>query len=325
MKKKSKIKKAERLELSILLEKGYGVRDIARALKRSPGTISEEIKRNSSGGVYDPHKAQQKVYLRRSNAKKDWKKIEKDGRLRNYITDKLKEGWNPDEISGRMKHEKQPFYASKTAIYEWLRSSRGAYYCKYLYSKRYYVKRRVGKKEQRVMIPNRVAIQERTAGAYNRSRYGHWETDAVVSGKRGSGSLSVSKERKSRLVKIKKCESMSSTEHILAHKEVAETHRMLSVAFDNGIENKHHEQLNARGVRTYFCDPYSSWQKGAVENANKLIRRYVPKGANISRLSVEYVQKVEDRLNNKPRKILGYRTSLEIAADAGIILSKCSD
>ena len=319
MKKREKIKKSERLEISILLNKGYSHRSIAKVLNRSNGSISREIRVNSVSGIYDPHKAETKISWRRTHIKKDWKKIDQNKKLRVYITNKLKLGWNPKEISGRMRLDNEPFYASKSAIYEWLRSARGVWWCRYLYSKRYYKKKKKINKVQRVMIPNRVGIQERNVGADNRSRYGHWEADAIVSGKRGSGALSVSQERKSKLVDITHCVSMSPKEHVVAHKSIISKYKILTMTFDNGIENKHHEQLRVRDVCTYFCDPYSSWQKGGVENVNKMIRRYIPKGSNISRLPVEYIQYIQDRLNNKPRAILGYKTPFEVATKAGII------
>jgi len=113
MKKKEKLKKIERLEIKILLDKKYSQRKIAKALNRSPNTISYEIRINSVGGVYDPHKAQTKISWRRTHIRRGWKKIDQDKRLRNYITSKLKLHWNPDEISGRMKKDDEPFYVSR--------------------------------------------------------------------------------------------------------------------------------------------------------------------------------------------------------------------
>ena len=97
-------------------------------------------------------------------SKFQWKKIEEHNDMRIYIINGLKNHQNPDEISGRMKKEKQPFYASKTSVYEWLRSYRGQYYCRYLYSQRYAVKRRGKNKTARVMIPERVSIDRRFWG-----------------------------------------------------------------------------------------------------------------------------------------------------------------
>ncbi|MEI8175070.1 MAG: IS30 family transposase [bacterium] len=316
MRKAKKIKKAERDEIFILLEKAYSIRSIARALGRSPNTVSYEIKNNSTDGKYDPRKADKKARVSLRNRRFQWRKINKDKELKKYIMQGLKDHWNPDEISGRMKEEKKPFYTSKTAIYEWLRTARGNKYCKYLYSERYYKKKRV-KKTERVMIPDRVSIDMRSLGAENRSRYGHFEKDAVCSGKNGKGSLAVMQERKSRYVDAKKVSGFSGKLHNEAIMEMKKNKKILSLTYDNGIENRYHKKL---GIPSYFCDPYSSWQKGGVENANKMIRRYIPKKTNLSKISQEYLDEIILKINNKPRKILGYRSSLEVARASGVLL-----
>ena len=142
MTNKGKLKRAERLEISILLKKDYSFREIGQALGRSHNTIAYEAKSNSTNGEYDPIKANAKARLRKRMSKFQWKKIEENKELKKRIIIGLKKHWNPDEISGRMRKEKQPFYASKTAIYEWLRSNRGQYYCQYLYSQRYRKKKK---------------------------------------------------------------------------------------------------------------------------------------------------------------------------------------
>ena len=228
----------------------------------------------------------------------------------------LKDHWNPDEISGRMKEEKKSFYTSKTAIYEWLRTARGNKYCQYLYSERYYKKKRI-KKTERVMIPDRVSIDMRSMGALNRSRYGHWEKDAVCSGKKGKGTLAVMQERKSRYIDAKKVSGFSPKLHNEAIMKMKKDKKILSLTYDNGIENKWHKKLK---IPSYFCDPYSSWQKGGVENANKMIRRYLPKKTNLAKISQEYLDEIILKINNKPRKILGYRSSLEVARASGVLL-----
>ena len=194
MKKKGKLKKIERLEIKVLLDKKYSQRSIAKVLDRSPNTVSYEIRVNSVNGVYDPYKAQTKISWRRTHVKRDWKKIDQNKKLRTYIISKLQLHWNPDEISGRMKKDNEPFYASKTAIYEWLHSPRGQYWCTYLYTQRCYKKKRA-KKISRTMISNRVSYEVRPLGASNRTRYGHHESDSVVSGKNGTGGISVLQER----------------------------------------------------------------------------------------------------------------------------------
>src|SRR3989338_6203263 len=316
MKKAKKIKKAERDEIFILLEKEYSIRSIGKALGRSPNTVSYEIKNNSTNGKYDPKKADKKARVSLRNRRFQWRKINQDKELKKYIVAGLKDHWNPDEISGKMKKEKKPFYTSKTAIYEWLRTARGNKYCQHLYSERYYKKKRV-KKTERVMILDRVSIDMRSLGALNRSRYGHLEKDAVCSGKGGSGALAVMQERKSRYINAEKVSGFSQQKHNVAIMEMKKDKKILSLTYDNGIENRYHQKL---GIPSYFCDPYSSWQKGGVENANKMIRRYIPKKTDISKISQEYIDEIVLKINNKPRKILGYRSSLEVARASGVLL-----
>lgn len=317
MKNKEKLKRAERLEIAILLKKDYSFREIGEALCRSPNTVAYEIKNNSVNGIYDPIKANAKARLRKRMSKFQWMKIEENKDLKKYITDGLEQGWNPDEISGRMKEEKQPFYASKTAIYEWLRSNRGQYWCGYLYSRRCYKKKREENKTTRTMIPERTSLDNRFLGANNRTRFGHWEKDAIVSRRRNTSSLAVAQERKSRLIIARMTKTMSPVEHTETTKTMFNGLMVKSVSFDNGIENKNHKEL---GLPTFFCDPYSSWQKGGVENANKMIRRYIPKGTNLSEVSQDYLDHIVSIINNKPRKILGYKTALEVARQGGVLL-----
>jgi len=100
--------------------------------------------------------------------------------------------------------------------------------------------------------------------------------------------------------------------------EMKKDKKILLLTYDNGIENKYHQKLE---IPSYFCDPYSSWQKGGVENANKMIRRYIPKKTNLAKISQEYIDEIVSKINNKPRKILGYRSSLEVARTAGVLLN----
>jgi len=315
MNTKGDLTRAERLEIGILLGKRYSHRAIGLALGRGHNTVSYEIQKNSVLGRYDPLKADAKARVRKHYRKLEWSKIEANQTLQRFVVRKLQRHWNPDEIAGHLKRTKEESYVSKTAIYEWLRTSRGERYCKLLYSKRKRVKKQKPK-AKRAVIPNRVGISLRSAGATNRSRGGHWERDTVV-GRRGtSGGLATAQERKSRLVAACKVESMRPAEHLRADQKMFAEVKTLSVSRDNGIENREHEAL---GIPSFFCDPYSSWQKGGIENANKMIRRYFPKGTNFSEVSQEEVDDIVQMINEKPRKILGYRSSLAEAMRLGII------
>ncbi len=317
MAKKQKLRLVDRLEIKILLEKKYSLRAIARSMGRSPNTISYEVEVNGGMKGYNPQNADIYARTRKKDTRREWSKIEHTIEMKTYIIECLEKHWNPDEISGRMKKEKKPWYASKTAIYDWLQSVYGQQYCIHLYSGRYHKKKRI-KKTERVMIQERVGIEERSRGADNRTRYGHWEDDTIVSRKGCNGGLSTGSERKSRLVMATKVTSMSTIEHMSAMQKQICMYKTLSITFDNGIENKQHKTL---GIPTFFCKPYASWQKGGVENANKMIRRYFPKGTNFRTISQKKVDGAVALINNKPRKILGYKTALEVASACGIIKS----
>lgn len=318
MAKKPKLSRVERLEIKVLLDKGYSLREIAKSMGRGHNTISYEIKANGGMSGYDPINANIYAQTRKKDTRREWSKIEHNADLKTYIIECLEKHWNPDEISGRMKKERKAWYISKTAIYDWLRSVYGQQYCKYLYSERCYRKKRVSKTEK-VMIPNRIGIEKRFCGASKRTRYGHWEYDTIVSRKGCSGGLSVGTERKTRLVLASKVKSMSTFEHMESIRNQTEKYKTLSITFDNGLENKAHQSL---GIPTFFCEAYSSWQKGSVENANKILRRYFPKGTNFRLINQRSVDYAVSLINNKPRKILGYRTALEVARACGIIKSE---
>lgn len=317
MNKRKDLSRAERLEIKILLGKSYSLRSIAQALGRSPNTISYEIRENSTLGVYDPVKAEAKARLRKRMRKLEWSKIETSPTLKQLVVAKLGEHWNPDEIAGWLKRTGEP-YVSKTAIYEWLRTARGERYCIQLYSQRKRVKKRKTK-AKRVLIPNRIDISRREVGANNRSRYGHWEADTVLGCRGTLGGLKTAVERKSRLVLVQKVTSMRPAEHVCVERVMFEHLRIKSITRDNGLENRDHEQL---GVPSFFCQPYASWQKGSIENANKMLRRYFPKGTDFRKVTQTQIDQAMCLINGKPRRILGYRSAWEVARDAGIIKSE---
>lgn len=315
MRKAKDLSRAERCEIGILKHRGYSLRSIARALGRSPNTVSYEIAENSTRGRYDPLKADVKARLRKRMRRLEWRKIEQFPDLKRHLVEKLAAHWNPDEIAGDLRARNLPWYVSKTALYEWLRTSRGERYCVHLYSQRKRVKKRKPQ-ASKIVIPHRVDIARRCAGASHRTRFKHFERDTIV-GKRGTpGGLAVAYERKARLLVAAKVGSMRPEEHAEVDRELFGALHVLSITRDNGFENRNHEHLD---VPSFFCRPYASWQKGGVENANKMLRRYFPKGTDFRNVSQGEVDRAVFLINNKPRKILGYRSALEVALKAGII------
>jgi IS30 family transposase len=327
MKKASKITDAERSEIDILHIKGYSARAIARVLGRSPNSIASELKRNSyTDGRYIAVRAKQKAYVRRKYAKYQGKKIQEDNELRSFIVLKLSEHWNPDEIAGYLKdNPKLGFYASKTAIYEWLRSAWGQQYCTLLYCRRYNTKPRKKNKTGRVMIPNRTSIAERPLAAQDRTEPGHCEYDSVVSSKRSgsTAALAVLTERSSRLVRAQLVPNLKPEPYAKVITNLAHGLNTRTMTTDNGIENRAHQAVTKKtGAPVFFTDPYSSWQKGGVENANKMLRRYFPKGTDFATVAQTDVIYALTRINNKPRRILGYKSSLQVAREKGLILEE---
>jgi IS30 family transposase len=321
----------ERDRLQAMLDCGHKQKKIAEVLNKDPGSISREIKRNrkrrhKNGRTYYGHYratiAGNKSYVRRKYSKYQGKKINENDELKKYIISGLEQFWNPDEISGEMKTKHLSFYASKTAIYEWLYSEWGQRYCRYLPSKQYAPKKRREKpKIKKQIIPNRTGIEMRPMEINDNSVYGHCEADTIVSGKKtgSKAALTVVRQRKGQYLGLRKIPSMKPKVFKKSILDIKKTQIALSFTMDNGLENREHEQF---GVPTYFCDAYSSWQKGRVENINRMIRRFFPKGCDINDYSDEYVRMVEDILNNKPRKSLGYKTPREIMLENNLLIKK---
>lgn len=307
----SHIKKAERLEIAILLNKRYGLREIAKVLGRSPGGISQEIKTNSVKGKYDPQKANLKAWTKRKYSKYQGMKIVRDKRLRDYVEDNIKDDLSPDEIAGRLrKVDTHIKYVSHESIYKFVHSSYGGYHLekhlRHQKKKKHYTK--VTQLTDRVFIDDRPSIIE------EKQRFYDWEGDFIVSGRDGTGVLLTLYERKSQLGIIRKIESRSTNIINNVFREITggEIH-FNSLTLDNDIAFRKHPILSKIiGAPIYFCHPYHSWEKGGVENFNKLIRQYIPKSSDISKFSEEYIQEVETKLNNRPRKNLDYKTPLEV-------------
>lgn len=348
-KRYDQLDQSKRDRIKILLDNDESYRTIGDVLGVLHTTISREVERNSYGDdgrtpvekrlTYDPTAAQHKADTRRRNASYEGKKVETNAPLLTYVVASLEKKWNPDEIAGHMKKHRKcssevcqipdsgagcsggSIYASKTTIYEWLRSSYGQLYCTLLYSKRYRKKPRREKKTKREMIPERTSIHDRPEAVNDRSQPGHWEKDAVVSGKRSgnSSALSVDQERMSRYGHATVVSSMKPGEHVLTAIALNEKAVVHSITYDNGIENKDHTKLKELGIDTYFADPYSSAQKASVENLNKMIRGYYPKGTNFATVKQTELNMVIRIINNKPRKILGYTSALQVAQEKGIL------
>lgn len=324
------IKKEERNEISILLKKGYSYADIGKAIGRDKSTISREVSKNrrkvrtpggTKDGPYEARVAEHKAYVRRKYANYQGRKIWLNKPLLKYIKNGLRKGWSPDVISGRMKRDGQPFYASKTAIYDFIYSSYGQNLYKYLPSKRHTKRKRKEKKTKRELIPNRVGIEHRPLTVND--EYGHYEGDTIVSGKKhhSKTAISVVYARKAKYVEAKKINSLKPKENAQAMEEIfGKLNNPKTCTLDNGIENTKHEDLQKTvGIDIYFCDPFSAWQKPGIENVNKLLRRDIKKGSDINDYSDKYIENICKKLNNTPRKSLEYKTPKEVMLENNLL------
>ncbi len=321
---------AERSEIQILKNKGYSLRKIAEVLGRSPNTISREIKVNSVAGEYVAVKAKAKARVSRRSRRYQWQKIEHNRGLREFIAEKLAppHSWSPKAIAGHLKHHQSTLaYVSAPQIYAWLRSSRGQAYCPYLLCERYRVKKQQKNKTDRVMIPDRTSITERPLSALDRAEPGHCEYDSVVSSRRSGSTyaLAVLQERATRLVRAKLVPNLKPASYAITITALTDGLTMRTMTTDNGIENKHHQDITKKtGVPVFFTDPYASWQKGGVEHANKMLRRYFPKGTNFATVTQDEVDTALWTINNKPRQSLGYKSAIQCAVEKGLLLEAVS-
>ena len=304
----------ERVKIEAYIGEGLSKRNIAEKLDRSPRAIRKEIARNSVRGRYTALKAQVKSYQRRWRVQKDVLKIAVNSVLRKYVEPHLKQYSSPESISGRLKYvDRHLPYVGKDAVYAYVSSVHGRSLEQYLWWK--------GKKYKqsipREMIANRTMIDERPKSIDARRYYGDWEGDFIVSGKNGSGALLVLVERKSRYVIIWKLpdRKITTVNAVLKLTFGGGQLIMRSFTIDNDISFRMHEEMSEIiGAPVFFCHPYHSWEKGAVEKMNQLIRRFVPKRSDISKVSEDTIRWIEGILNNKPLECLQFKTPAEMFA-----------
>jgi len=294
------------------------IRAIAKYMGRHPSTISREIKRNKDPYWYHPIHAHGKAINRRKNAKV--RIIDSNINLREHITQELRDKKSPDVISGRLKltHKNNAkMQISHESIYLWIyeQATKGNNIYTYLargIKKRH---RRLNKNRSRIHIPDRISIHLRHQSIENRRVIGHWEGDTIT-GKGHQGYIATLVERKSFFLAaglmIDKRPETCNRAILEAYGDV-DNKSVKTITFDNGSEFYLHKDLQeALECSVYFADPYSAWQRGINEHTNGLIRKYFPKNMNFKNLTQNDVDEVVCKLNNMPRKSLGYRTPYEV-------------
>lgn len=311
----------EREQIESWLRLGRKKKWMADKLGRDYSIIKREIKRNS--GAHLPYVAiDAQHFADRRKKKTNKRKLEKwqNAKLAEYVKQQLDDGWSPEEVAGRLKkhpplevQECKDKAVSYESIYNWIYEGDGKFggLYKKLRRKQKVRKRRFARKKQaKTIIKEKVSIHQRPEIVAERKRIGDWETDSVIFS--GKSILSVQVERKMKLCRLHKCENKSAIRSEEALRDSIESlpgNFWLTITRDNGSENALHHETE---VPSYFCDTYSSWQKGGVENLNGLIREYFPKKSNLDNIVESYVYEIQEKLNNRARKALNYLTPNEV-------------
>lgn len=314
----------DRYVISHLKVAGFSLREIARRINRHHTTVSRELKRNRQykGAVYWYYWTQSIAEERRYRARHY--RRQKNTRLVRYVEDKLRRQWSPDEIAQRIRidyPDNREMRISHETIYRWIYLDASVDGKLYLNLRRRRKRRRRQKRygSGRRFLVGRKNIAERPGLVEGRQRFGDWEGD-TVEGKKSTGCLATLVERKSRYLLAAKLENKKAAtltdQGIKAFGPVPRKMRH-TLTVDNGSEFAQFKKFEKKtGLKIYFADPYSAWQRGANENTNGLLRQYFPKGSSFKKVTDADVVTAVKRLNNRPRKCLNYRTPHEVFWEA---------
>ncbi len=306
----AQLTREQRYQIYALMKAGHNQTRIAILVGCHKSTISRELRRNCGQKGYRPYQADELAFDRQCDAYRariagqTWQQVE---RL-------LCLDWSPEQIAGRLKLEKQPTVSHECIyLHVYADKRRGGTLHRHLRSQKKQRKRYSGY-IRRGQIPNRTSIEQRPQIVASKRRYGDWEADTIIGARHQGGILSLV-ERKSKLTRLHKIESKGA-------REVKDTSiallgplvdRVHTITVDNGKEFCQHEQITAAlHAPIYFAHPYASWERGLNENTNGLVRQYFPKKHDFARITNAEVGRVEDLLNDRPRKTLGYRTPNEV-------------
>lgn len=314
------IRQSDREMIDRMRFSGASLRRISAETGFAVSTISRELSRNSqTNGQYRASDAEAQSRDRRRQSKARLVRWYNHPKLYEYVTSKLQQDWSPEQISGRLPidhPDDATMRVSHESIYAWIRlqTALGQTWAGHL---RFGGRRRkrYGSKDLRGQIRNRTSITERPAEANDRSECGHWECD-TMEGSGKSGYFVTMTDRRSRLASLRVVRTKSAevvrkamTNGLKRHCG----HPVRTITTDNGKEFAEHEQLGASlNAKTYFANPYSSWERGSNENMNGLVRQYFPKGTDFKTITPAALAHTERKLNNRPRKCLAFKTPIEV-------------
>lgn len=308
MKKYRQLTLRQRYQIWTGLRLGLRQKEIALEVGVHKSSISRELKRNASAGGYRPQAAECKAYERRKEKARQripewaWPQIEGD----------IRESWSPEQISGRRRSNGQ-YPVSYERIYQYIYRDKSAGGDLHTYLRcRKKQRKRYGSYAKRGFRHHQISIDERPGVVAEKSRIGDLEIDTII-GKGHHQAIVTIVDRKSKLLRMKKVIKKTGTlvgQAICNELKGLTVHTMTS---DNGCEFSEHRRIaKTLNADFYFCHPYSSWERGVNENTNGLIRQFFPKHMKFATITDEQVKQVEDKLNNRPRKSLAYKTPNEV-------------
>jgi IS30 family transposase len=310
--KQKRLTNCDRHEIHILVRKGYTQTEIASRVDVTQGAISYEINQKTrTYRLYDSGYSRHVTYIRKHHKRTRGNTIAEHPDLRRTVTDYLMDDQSPELLSGRIKkcHVDIPYVSGRT-IRKFIKSPYG----RRIEAHRNKIHRRRGKRKLKFEITNKRMIDKRPKHIKDRKRIGDTEGDFIASGKTGIGMLLVVTDRKSRATFLEKICPVSIRTMENGFRRIKKRFPELkTVTLDNDLLFIHHKDLEKKfGIKIYFCHAHSPWEKPLVENRNKLIRRYIPKGSDISRYTRYYIQKLEAKLQRRIMKCLDYKLPKEI-------------
>jgi IS30 family transposase len=311
MKSYTHLTQEERYQIYVLMKAGHRKQQVAVLLGRSPSTIGRELRRNRGQRGYRPKQAQAMAEQRAQASRTRPRITENQWQA---VATLIRQDWSPEQIADRARLEGTLAIRHET-IYQFVYADKraGGDLWRHLRCQKPYRKRYGSGRERRGQIPGRVGIEQRPLEIERRERIGHWEAD-TIHGRRRQGAVLSLLERCSRLRRLGKLPQATAEAVRVATRRrlLPLAHAVDSLTADNGKEFAGHAHISADlDADFYFADPYSSWQRGTNENTNGLIRQYLPKSRDLTSLTGPELRRIENRLNYRPRKCLGYLTPYE--------------
>jgi IS30 family transposase len=308
--KKVHLTPEQRYTIFVMYQKKFSQKQISEIIGKDKSVISRELSRNKNlKGQYTFNYAQESANLRKERLKKPRKL---HPWLKQKIIDLILQDWSPQQIVGHLKQKDQEVVSHET-IYKIIRQDKATGGTLYKHT-RHKLKHRKRPVDKPIPIKNRISIDQRPSIVDTKERFGDWEIDTII-GKDGKGAIVTIVERKTAFMMMEKLEQGKNAKElakVVIRLLTGYMHDVHTITGDNGTEFADHQTI-AKKLKTdfFFTHPYSAWEKGLIENTNKLIRQYIPKGTDFNTLNNQQIKEIQYKINNRPRKKLNFYSPKE--------------